>query len=221
MFYVKQLLSDDNSIYFENLKDSLENDNTIFIYRKSYSGVNAELIQFIIDDIVNYCSYDVEFYYKNNLAAYLCDYCRKYHKITLKNAIALAKLLKSDASENDIIKATLQALFNKRYEVTFIRGCCQDDWAKCFYAIDEINSKYLEYIEQVYFNIGVEIMIHDEKNTPSNADEISGYSDYIAQTSATLIDDVAEYLNTSKENIVLYEIEKTVQVTKVIYKEVR
>lgn len=220
MYYVKQLLSDDNSIYYDMLKDGLQGDYNIIAYRKHYGGINSDVIKDIIDNVINYSIYEIESYYKNNVAAYLCDILKRYAHISLKNAIKLAQLLKTEKSNNEIICATLQALFNKRYEVTVLRGCCQDDWMTCYYAIDDIQYDYIRYIEAVMFNTGFEIMIHEGDSIPLTADDIDGYSDYIAFNSCDMLDDIAAYLNTSKDNIKFYEIEKTVQYTKIIYKEV-
>lgn len=220
MYYVKQLLSDDNSIYYEILKDGLQGDYDIITYRKHYDCINSDVIQYIYDNVINYSIYEIESYYKNNVAAYLCDTLKKYAHISLKDAIKLSQLLKTEKSDNALICATLQALFKKRYEVTMLRGCCQDDWMKCYYAIDDIQYSYIQYIEAVIYNTGIEIMIHEGDAIPSSVDDIDGYSDYIVSKHCNLIDDVAEYLNTSKDNIKLYKIEKTVQYIKVIYKEV-
>lgn len=103
--------------------------------------------------------------------------------------------------------------------MTILRGSCQDDWMYCYYAIDDVEHSYIQYIETVIYNTGIEIMIHEGDNVPASADDIDGYCDYIACNSCNLLDDVAQHLNTNKDNIKLFEIEKTVQVTKIIYKE--
>ena len=220
MYYVKQLLCYDNSVYYEMLKDDLQDDYNIIIYRRHYNGINSVVISDIIDNVLNYSTYEIESYYKNNVAAYLCDALKVYAHISLKNAIKLAQLLKTEKNSDVIICATLQALFNKRYEATVLRGCCQDDWMTCYYAIDDIQYNYIKYIEAVLYNTGFEIMIHEGDDIPVNADDIDGYCDYIAFNSCDMLNDIAAYLNTSKDNIKFYEIEKTYTVTKIIYKEV-
>lgn len=220
MYYVKQLLSDDNSIYYDMLKDGLQGDYDIITYRKHYDCINGDVIDAINEKILNYSNYEIEYYYKNNIASYIIDSLKAYSHLSLKKAIKLAQLLKTEKSDDAIICATLQALFNKRYEVTVLRGCCQDDWMTCYYAIDDIQYDYIRYIEAVMFNTGFEIMIHEGDDIPQTADDIDGYSDYIAFNSCDMLDDIAAYLNTSKDNIKFYEIEKTVQYTKIIYKEV-
>lgn len=219
MYYVKQLLSDDNSIYYDMLKDGLQGDYNIIAYRKHYDGINSVVIRDIIDNVINYSIYEIESYYKNNVAAYLCDVLKVYAHISLKNAIKLAQLLKTEKSCDVIICATLQALFNKRYEVTVLRGCCQDDWITCFYAVDDISADYLHYIEAVIFNTGMEIMIHDEKTIPSCADDVCGYCKYIDIKSDDIKNDIAEFLSIKKDDIKLWLINKTYTVLKCEYAE--
>lgn len=223
-YYVKQLECDDNSIYYDSLIELYTDDNRknlVFTYRKYYKGINDELIAFIIENIVNYSDYEVDVYYKNNMCAYLCDALKRYAHISLKSAIQLSKLVKNAASENEIICTTLQALFNKRYEHKYIRGCVQNDWLHCYYAIDELSQDDMNYIECVTFNTGIEIMIHDENTIPKNADEIQGYYDYLYSGSCDLKNDIAAWLGTKPENIVLYEISNVYTVRKYEYKEVK
>lgn len=119
----------------------------------------------------------------------------------LRNEIVLNSLFLKDYSNSFYIKnKTVCAFFDS--------------------AIDDIQYDYISYIEAVMFNTGFEIMIHEGDNIPLTADDIDGYSDYIAFDSCDMLDDIAAYLNTSKDNIKFYEIEKTVQYTKIIYKEV-
>lgn len=219
-YYVVQLLNECNDIYFNELVDDDYYGDKVFLYRSGYNGINADVIKFIINNIVNFSQYDLE-YYKNNMAAYLIDELKPYKNISLKNAIKLAKIVKSDnASENAVICASLQAIYNKRYELTVLRGYCQDDWIKCYYAIDELKPNQLREIEGIYFNTGVEIMIHDGDNVPTCADDVSGCCVYIVPSHASLKDDIAELLGENKDDIVLYEIARTYKVTKIEYKEV-
>lgn len=220
MLYIKQLLCEDNSIYYETLKEDayiLEYD--ILTYRKHYNGFNDDVIQFIKDNIIDYSIYDIEVYYKNNLAAYIIDNLKSYNKISLKKAIKIAQLLKKEKSDALIICEVLNALFNKRYEFTTLRGDMQDDFIHCFYAVDIVGYNYLKYLEGVIFNTGIEIMIHEGDNIPTCADDIDGYTDYLPLSSYNLKKDIAEWLAVNENDIKLWTIKNTYTVLKVEYGE--
>lgn len=219
MEYIKQVLCDDNSIYYDMIKDDFNNNYDFITYRKHYDCINGDVIVAIVDKIINYPNYEVEYYYKNNLAAYIIDSLKAYNKLSLKKAISIAAALKDDKKTTDIICIVLEALFNKRYEMTTMRGYCQDDWITCFYAVDDISADYLHYIEAVLFNTGMEIMIHDEKTTPSCADDVCGYCEYIDIKSSDIKNDIAEFLSIKKDDIKLWLIKNTYTVLKCEYAE--
>lgn len=219
MKYVKQLLNNDNSLYYNDLKDGLQGDYDIITYRKHYACINGDVIDTIIEKILNYSNYEIEYYYKNNIASYIIDSLKAYSHLSLKKAIKLAQLLKTEKSDNAIICATLQALFNKRYEVTVLRGCCQDDFIKCFYAADDIDYKYIKYIEAVLFNTGIEIMIHDDVNIPTCADEIQGYCEYLCINGSDEKKEIAELLRIDINELKYWSIKNTCTVIKCEYQE--
>lgn len=221
--YAKQLYDNYfNDAYYDMLVNDSESTNDFFIYgNKDFIGINGGVIKYIKDNIVNYSLYEVESYYKNNLCAYIIDYLKQYKKISLKSAIKIMQLLKSDDNNGSaIICATLEAIFNKRYKKTIIRGACQSDWNYLFYAIDYIDNEQRDYIEAVYFNCGYEIeyiLIDDNSdNMPQCADDIEG--EYICVASLW---NIKEYLKKhfNCDNVVFYEIKdiKTITTYKLNY----
>lgn len=220
VLYAKQLYNESytNDVYFDVLVDDSEYTNGFFIYGNSdYYGINSDIIKTILNKICNYSIYELETYYKNNLTFYVIDALKPYKKISLKNAIKLAKLLKDDkTSSSDVLCFTLQVLFNKRYEKTTIRGDTRGEWQYLFYAIDEIDKNYIDYIEAVYFNSGYEIMIHVGDNIPMGADEIEGFCDYVAN-----IYNIKDYLKQAYkvDDVVFYSIKdiKTITTYKINY----
>lgn len=221
--YARQVNCDDTSIYMDD--EGIFNSD-IVIARKEYNrfyGYNVEGLKDVYDRIVNYSNYEVESYYKNNIAAYIIDNLRQYKKISLKQALKIADVLKDKNSNYiDVFLAVLSAIKNKEYGSITIRGCCQDDYATLFYVKKDMSFQLLQYIEAVYFNTGFEIMIHDDNNIPIEADDICGYTFY---TASYKVDDIKQEIadqfnNVNKDDVILYMIEKTITIYKDIYKEV-
>lgn len=77
MYYVKQLLSDDNSIYYDMLKDGLQGDYNIIAYRKHYDIINN-----INDDIAAYLNTS-----KDNIKFYEIEKTVQYTKIIYKEVM--------------------------------------------------------------------------------------------------------------------------------------
>lgn len=221
--YAKQLHNDYfNDAYYDMLVDDSECTNDFFIYgNKDFIGINGSVIKYIKDNIVNYSLYEVECCYKNNLCAYIIDYLKQFKKISLKNAIKIMQLLKSDDNNGSaIICATLEAIYERKYEKTIIRGACQSDWDYLFYAIDYIDNEQRDYIEAVYFNSGYEIEYILIDNTrdkaPQCADDIEGEYIYVASL-WNIKDFLQKHFNC--DNVVFYEIKdiKTITTYKLNY----
>ena len=221
--YIKQLNNEDNSIYYEDLKTSIEvyDNNNIFIYFGRHDGINIELLE-VIKNMMDVYEYDAEYSYKNNVAAYVFDTLKRYTKITLKTAMRIAYVLRhQDASVNQNICDILSMIFNSRYEMTTLRGSSQSDYAWMFYNVDAVKVDYIRYVEAVLFNTGVEVMVHDEENEPKNADDVSGYTEYLVYYGGSLKKCVCEALGYKEEDVVFYSIKdiKSYTVVKVDYQE--
>ena len=70
----------------------------------------------------------------------------------------------------------------KKHVWRAIRGCCQGDYAEIYFPTSgngDKDDKYAEMISAYYFGSGCEIEIHDEKTEPEEADDVSGFWDYI------------------------------------------
>lgn len=220
MFYIKQLLNDSNEFYYNMLKDDILSNykESIFIYYSKRSGINNDIIDVIKDSLINYSDYDVKYYYKNQLHNYIIDTLASYKRISLKDAIKIAAIIKKDdKSYNYMTCDILSVIYKKRFEMTLLRGCCQGDVAYMFYDVDDVNIDFKNYIEGVIFNTGYEIMIHDDESIPLCADDIQGYCEYIIYDYGSLKDSVARFLDTTPDNIVFYEIKNTYTVLKVEY----
>lgn len=231
--YAKRILNDDDSFYWSLIKDD-EGFNNYFIYKnKEFEGLNSDIIKFIYSDLLNYSDYDLTVYYKNNLACYIIENIRAFNgiKLNVKKALEIAKCLKlrNDTAreghyirDEDCICDILSILFNVTYSFKTIRGYSQSDWNILYYPCVDDCGEVVDYIESVYFNTGYEIMIHEEENTPTDADSISGscfYCQYydIDRIKRAIADDVGCDVG----DVIYYDIRdiKTITTTKVFYTE--
>ena len=225
MYYAKQLLNDDNYIFFENLKDDInENYSDEIFICWDQGGINNALIDTLKKSIIDASDYEITYYYKNNLIAYIIDTLKQYKKLNVKKAINIAKKLKKcwdhDISKNDFITSVLTDMFNAQYLHRVIRGCCQSDYADIYYNSDTVNYDFIDYIEGVVFNTGYVIEVHDSENIPTSADDISGYTDYIIYNGGSSFKEcVAKNIGCEPDELVLYEIKDTYAVTKINYIE--
>ena len=224
-YFAKQLLNDDNYIFFENLKDDINENysNEIFICW-DHGGINNALIDTLKSSILNASDYEITYYYKNNLVAYIIDALKQYKKLNVKKAINIAKNLNKiwnkEIDRNDFICSVLKEMFNAQYLHRVIRGCCQGDYADIYYNSDTVNYDFIEYIEGVVFNTGFIIEVHDSDNIPTSADDISGYIDYIVYNGGLSFKEcVAKNIGCKQDELVLYEIQDTYTITKVNYIE--
>ena len=217
--YAKQLDCDDTTIYCD---DDAIFDNVCVVFKEYnyFSGFNFQVIERIYKSIFNYSDYDLAVYYKNNMPSLIIDNLKEYKKLSLKKAIEIAQALKNNMSFDDFACYVLSRLYDSEYKTARLYGCRQGDIATAFYDSKLIDRKMLEYIEAILFGTGTEIMIHDEKNTPSSADDISGYTFYTAAyNSDDIKKEIAQYENCDINDIVLYMIKDrhTYTVTKYDY----
>lgn len=90
----------------------------------------------------------------------------------------------------------LEVYTGEKWDHASIRGCSQGDYADIyFHAIPDAaeRRKFVEAIEAYYFGTGAEAEIHDEKTEPEEADDVSGFWDYIPIPYATE-NEIKEYL---------------------------
>lgn len=108
-----------------------------------------------------------------------------------------------------------------------IRGCCQGDYAEIYFPTSgngDKDDKYSEMISAYYFGSGVEVEIHDEDGEPEEADDVSGFWDYIPIPYATE-NEIKEYLaenfgdeETKPDDVTLFIPEEAHTVTTYSYR---
>lgn len=187
-FLVKETYCDDNWIYFQDLKENIEanyKESLIIGFNSDFLGINTEISD-LICKVIDAYYYDIEMYYKKNYYAYLYDTLKPYKKIDIKTAYKIKKVADdyNGSSKCDFIAEILSIMFKKNYNVACLRGCGQGDWIKCIYDTEKVSSEYLNLIEAVMFNTGIEIQVSCEKVNIdeidiNNTDGIDCYYDYI------------------------------------------
>lgn len=72
----------------------------------------------------------------------------------------------------------ISVMFDKNWEHTTLRGCCQGDWQDCYYCTEDNDEDIIEALEAYYFNTGDEYKVHfvDENG---NIDEDECEYDYV------------------------------------------
>ena len=223
--YAKRMNYDNTDIYYDDIKYGYED---IFIYgNRDYIGLNGDFIKWLYDNIVNYSNYELETYYKNNIASYIIDnlHTQKIY-INLKQALKIVATLRDGEynsyylhNDRELIASILSIIYKKQYTCYCMRGYSQSEWNYLFTPHDhDINA----YIEAVYFGTGTEIMIHDGSDEPKTPDDISGYCIY---THLYNIDDIKELIaketGVNVEDVVYYDIKdiKTYTIENVVYTE--
>ena len=115
-----------------------------------------------------------------------------------------------DKMEGDAACRLLTLWTGKKHVWRAICGCCQGDYAEIYFPTSgngDEDDKYTKMISAYYFGSGAEIEIHDGENEPENADEISGYWDYIPvpyPNETEIKSYLSEQTGIEPENIVLY-----------------
>lgn len=171
--------------------------------------------------ISGYSSWDFDYYYKGSIMDFLKDYLPKKengkklspieaHNIKMSIECWYKDLLK----EEDVICECLSIITGKTYCWKVIRGYCQGDWAKAYYPIRDGITKYLDYVEAWFFGTGVEVMVHDEKENPNDAEEVSGWTFYTASwKTEDIINEIKEYFKGDiKVKLWLYKNTKTIHI---------
>lgn len=232
-YIIKEIYNEENLFYFNDLKDDiLENfNNDIFLLEnRDNGGINDDLIYILINDLYEYSDYIIECYYKNHFVNYIIEKLKPFKKLSLKQAIKIMLLCKDTSIKKDdfIIKA-LNIIFSSNFEKTTLRGYTQSDWIECFYNSDIIKYDFIQYIEAVLFNTGIEIFITYEKISDGKIDidnlemDHDGYYEYIINyfSLEEKLSYIASVINCNKDDIKYYEIKdiKTITTHKIIYNE--
>lgn len=106
----------------------------------------------------------------------------------------------------EAITRVLSAITGEKWVYYTLRGCCQGDTAHLIYKDGTINEDYASYIESVYFNTGTEICVLDDDGEPPKS-EIEfyedGYFDYAPDFS---IDGIAKFIGADESSLKLYEL---------------
>lgn len=162
-------------------------------------------------------------WYKNiseAIAEYLPPLKGKYSTNTihaLKNLIIEYSTCSSSAKDENLCKV-LSIVTGKKWVYGTIQGCCQSDWQKIYYSVDEWNEETLARFEIEYFNTGTEWIIHDEETEPESPEDISGFSRYCTSWNDEGIkQEIAEASGGKIEDIILYAFDGYTQTAK--YKE--
>lgn len=235
-YIIKEMYNEYNDIYFNSVCDDIKENffNDIFLLENhDNGGVNDALIKTLINELYDYNSYTLEYYYKNHYVNFIIDTLKPYKKLSLKQAINIMLLCKDTSiKKDDFILKALSIIFNATYKMSLLQGYNQSDWIYCFYNSDNVNYEFIQYIEACVFNTGLEVFISndmieiDDNIDIDNIDyEIDSYYDYMVNY--FLLDDKLNYLagviGCDKKDIAYYEIKdvKTITTHKIIYNEVK
>lgn len=233
-YIVKEIYNIDNSVYFETLIDDLKTnfENDIFIgFNRDFMSINFELINYIENNIIYINTYELETYYKNNYAIYIIETLKKYKNISVKQACKIIGILNryNGNDKKQLLCDILSVIFCNEYSYTILRGYPQSDWIYCIYKTS-IEHSFIQYIEAVLFNTGIEIYISNdpiETENIGNIDELvyEGFYDYIVNyfKDSEKIKAVSELVNCNENEIAFFSIKdvKTITTYKVIYNEVK
>ena len=189
-----------NPEYYDYKRYSIENDegNKVIIDGgREFANIDIKGYLKAIEKIMeDYQSWDYEQYYQNSIKDFLEDYLPKKEngkKLSPKELGDIRVALELD-NEEEIICLCLKVITGEPYFMRAIRGTCQGDYAKAYAPIKE--QEHLNWVEDWYWGTGIEVEIHDSNNTPTNADEVSGYTIYLecVCSNKTLKERIKEYI---------------------------
>lgn len=168
-----------------------------------------------------YSSWDFDYYYKGSIMDFLKDYLpkkengKKLAPIEAHNIkMSIESWYKDLLEEEDVICECLSIITGKIYKHTGLRGCCQGDYVEAYYPVKDGITKYLDYVEAWFFGTGVEVMVHDEKEKPNDAEEVSGWTFYTASwKTEDIINEIKEYFKGDiKVKLWLYKDTRTIHI---------
>ena len=205
MKYVLICQNDDNSMYWDAVKDDLKyRDAFILEQPESEKYMDAcDLIRaydyYYEPDDESYTLYD--FIKDFAPCAYLPGALYRWEK--MKNALSAASYYGTTA---ETISNVISGLTGEKWAYYTLRGCYQGDIVHLIYKDGTINKDYASYIEAVLFNTGVEICVLDDGGDPPKS-EIefyeNGYFDYVPDFS---IDGIAKFIGADESSLKLYEL---------------
>ena len=205
MKYVLICQNDDNSMYWEAVKDDLKYLDAFILeqpesekYTDACDLVKAYNYYYDPDD-ESYTLYD--FIKDFAPCAYLPGALYRWEK--MKKALEYSSYY---GATPEAITRVLSAITGEKWAYYTLRGCYQGDIAHLIYKDGTISKDYASYIESVYFNTGAEIcVLNDGGNPPESVMEFyeNGYFDYVP---GAYIDDIAKFIGTDKSNLKLYEL---------------
>lgn len=147
------------------------------------------------------------FGYKNKTAVFM-DYIPPKNKkhYSTKNIHDLIYIFENKKYwENDEFTAILSIVYGKEYDYKLIRGCCQGDWNYFFYPVADFDNENISFLEDEYFNLGTEWIIHDEEKAPESPEDISGYGFYAHGWNEEKIkEEIANAEGISPDDVIIY-----------------
>lgn len=188
-------------MYFEDI----EQDENIIIYgNRDYRGTNSNILK-KFDDLYN--DYDYYCYnncYYRNITDYVNTYLKKDNgkKFSKKELSIIKKICENNMNmENyEYYETMLSIVKGKPYERRCLKGYRQSDW-QYIYAPKDIDEKYLNYIEAIYFGKGNEVAISDDLTFEDCY--YNFYIDYIIWDEDKLIEAIKQ--DTGADKVVLCE----------------
>ncbi len=205
MKYVLICQNDDNSMYWDAVKDDLKYLDA-FILEHPESEKYTEACD-LIKAYDYYYDPDDETY---PIYAFIKDFAPgEYLPGALYRWEKMKKALEYSSYYGAIPEAitqVLSALTGEKWVYYTLRGCCQGDVVHLICKDGTIGEDYSGYIEAVYFNTGAEICVLDyDGEPPKSVMEFyeHGYFDYVPDA---YIDDIAKFIGTDKSNLKLYEL---------------
>ena len=204
MKYVLICQNDDNSMYWEAVKDDLRYLDAFILehpesekYTDACGLINAYNYYYDPDDE----SYPIYEFIKDFAPGeYLPGALYRWEK--MQNALSAASYYGTTA---ETISNVISVLTGEKWAYYTLRGCCQGDIAHIIYKAGTLDENNMYYIESVYFNTGTEICVLNDDEPPKSEMEFyeNGYFDYVPNDD---IDCIAEYVGETTENIKLYEL---------------
>lgn len=205
MKYVLICQNDDNSMYWEAVKDDLRHLDAFILeqpesekYTDTRDLIKAYNYYYDPDD-ESYTLYD--FIKDFAPCAYLPGALYRWEK--MKKALEYSSYY---GTTPEAISQVLSALTGEKWEYYTLHGYCQGVFAHLIYKNGTLDYDYINYTEAVLFNTGVEIcVIDDGGDPPESVMEFyeNGYFDYIPDA---CIDSIAKSIGTDESNLKLYEL---------------
>lgn len=138
--------------------------------------------------IKEYDTYSYDYYYHGSIMAFLKDMLPKKtngKRLSPKECKRIKNVLSKEEDRLTIV-VCLSVITGKPWHEKGLRGCCQGDYVEAYYPSDT-PTEYIDWVEAWYFGTGVEVMVHEEDNIPTDGSEVCGWTFY---TSHWKVDDI-------------------------------